>query len=104
MTFLEWWQSFSYRRPDLTDRWIAEQAWNAAIGSLPEAASITWLEDELIAIMQTVAPGMGSPMPDEITYAIMVTAIRRMMEADTDKYEALLERWQKRQRPQKLAE
>ena len=56
-----------------------------------------WLEDELMEVMRIVAPGMASAMPDEITYAIMVTAIRRLMEADTDRYEALLERWQKRQ-------
>jgi hypothetical protein len=55
-----------------------------------------WLEDELMECMRIVAPGMGCAMPDEITYAIMVTAIRRLMEADTDKYEALLERWQAR--------
>jgi hypothetical protein len=55
-----------------------------------------WLEDELMEVMRIVAPGMGSAMPDEITFAIMVTAIRRLMEADTERYEALLERWQKR--------
>lgn len=57
-----------------------------------------WLENELMACMQIVAPGMGSAMPDEITYAIMVTAIRRLIECDTERYEALLERWQKRTR------
>lgn len=55
-----------------------------------------WLEDELMEVMRIVAPGMGGAMPDNITFAIMVTAIRRLMEADTDRYEALLERWQKR--------
>lgn len=56
-----------------------------------------WLEDELMEVMRIVAPGMGGQLPDELTYAIMVTAIRRLMEADTDRYEALLERWQQRQ-------
>ena len=56
-----------------------------------------WLEDELVSIMQTVAPREGE---DQIHHAIMVTAVRRMMEADMAKYEALLERWQKRQQPQ----
>lgn len=35
MNFEQWWESFSYR-PDQTDRWIAEQAWQAALKSRPE--------------------------------------------------------------------
>lgn len=62
----------------------------------PEVGETMWLEDELMEVMRIVAPGMAEPMPDEISCAIMVTAIRRLMEADTDRYEALLERWQER--------
>jgi len=53
-----------------------------------------WLEDELVEVMRIVAP---SAKEDNITHAMLVTAIRRLMEADTEKYEALLARWQKRQ-------
>jgi hypothetical protein len=52
-----------------------------------------WLEDELVEVMRIVAP---SAQEDQITHAMLVTAIRRLMEADTEKYEALLARWQKR--------
>ena len=52
-----------------------------------------WLEDELVEVMRIVAPGMVGRQPDEITYAMLITAIRRLMEADEVRYEALLERW-----------
>lgn len=69
-----------------------------ALSARTEARENEWLEDELMEVMRIVAKGMNPDLPeeDEIIYAMMVTAIRRLMEADTDRYEALLERWQKR--------
>ena len=79
-------QSFDYASK------IAER-----LNSIPGPNSeVEWLEDELMECMRIVAPDMGGAMPDEITFAIMVTAIRRLMEADTERYEALLERVTKR--------
>jgi len=60
---------------------------------LAEKQDTDWLEDELVEVMRIVAP---SAQEDQITHAMLVTAIRRLMEADTEKYEALLARWQKR--------
>jgi hypothetical protein len=57
-----------------------------------------WLEDELVAVMQTVAPGMAGMEEDDIIRLMVVTSIRRMIEADTERYEALLDRWQARQK------
>lgn len=73
----------------------AVEAWNTRF-IVTEARENEWLEDELMEVMRIVAKGMTDTHEDEIIYAMMVTAIRRLMEADTDKYEALFERWQKR--------
>jgi len=73
----------------LTDRIVA--LFHAAPFS--EKQDTDWLEDELVEVMRIVAP---SAQEDQITHAMLVTAIRRLMEADTEKYEALLARWQKR--------
>lgn len=90
------------------DEWqqLCDLALRGLESTQPEAASTEdaereWLEDELVECMRIVSPGMAEPKPDEITYAIMVTGIRRMVEANTDRYEALLDRWQKRHGPQK---
>ena len=61
-----------------------------------------WCEDELMEVMRIVSKGMTpETQEDEIIYAMMVTAIRRLMESDTERYEALLARWQARHKEEK---
>jgi hypothetical protein len=61
-----------------------------------ETADIAWLEDELVEVMRIVSPRERTRDEDAIDHAMLVSGIRRMMEADTERYEALLTRWHKR--------
>ena len=48
---------------------------------------LSWAENELLAVMRIIGPPDGTD--DVITYAMKFSAIRRMIEADEDKYVAL---------------
>ena len=49
-----------------------------------------WAEREVLEIMRIVGPGDGSD--DDIIRLMKLTAIRRMLEADVDKYTALADK------------
>lgn len=63
--------------------------------------TVEWLEDELMEIMRLVSKGLYGDTPDdELTDALRLHGIRLLLEADIEKYEAVLERWELRQPPQ----
>lgn len=87
--------------PHVDGRWCKDRAcmkcYSAPAAPGVDAEHTAWLEDELMEVMRIVAHGMTpETQADEIVYAMMVTAIRRLMEADEARYEAVLESYQKR--------
>ena len=60
--------------------------------------TMEWLEDQLMECMRLVSRGLygAGQEEDHLTDALRLHGIRLLVEADTERYEALLERWQKR--------
>ena len=55
-----------------------------------EMSELSWAEAELIEVMRIIGPPDGTD--DLITYAMKFSSIRRMVEADEDKYLELARR------------
>lgn len=69
--------------------------------TIPEVEEQHWLEDELIEVMRLASRGLWAPDKDDaITDTLRLHGIRLMLEANTERYEALLDRVQKRRLPQ----